>query len=145
MFMVYLSFNGRGYFRNGFMGTLPNAILGASQVNNWVHDSVDATKLLEIDYSLSTSNRLQCIIWKIDGFDSDLNSRWINSIASVRSTNQECFSVYWNSNLLNDSQIFERAAKFRENYVYVTSSPEIYNGKIPIPANFTSPIYLSAK
>lgn len=108
-------------FHKGFMGTLPNAIRADSQISNWHADSVDAEYLIKVlgDPTLESEN--SCIVFRLPAFDSDLNSRWANAISSKTSTSEECFGMYWNSNLLSDAELLSKLKQGSSHYILVVS------------------------
>jgi len=122
-------------FTTGFMGTLPNAIKADLNVRNWQRNVVDANYLIGMKKEIDSYQHKDCLIFRVDAYDSDLNSRWANAIANSNSTSEACFSVYWNSNQLTDQQLLARMKSSQIDFVLIIGKSQANKFTRKLPAN----------
>jgi hypothetical protein len=125
----------------GFMNTFPNAIANTINANNQESSIVNAKLHLKISDSKYRLNG-KCLIYKLNGFESDLNSRWANALNYPAKMDEECFSGYWNSSSLSNYELLDRLRILDYEYVIIMREIEKDDvNKLEIPKNVTV-IYL---
>jgi len=83
-------------FLGGFMGTPLNAIKHTLQSESWSSEVVDGRSIYERAKLANRTNQ-DCLIMISRGGESDLNSRWLNSLDSDGLVTEACFAMYWNT------------------------------------------------
>ena len=122
-------------FTAGFMGTLPNAIQADFNVGNWRNNIVDANSLIDMKKKIAIYPNQDCLIFRVNSYDSDLNSRWANAIGNSTSTSEECFSAYWNSNRLTDQQLLDRLKSSTIDFALIVGRNQAKNFSMKLPTN----------
>jgi hypothetical protein len=115
-----------------FMGVFWPALQENIDSNKWNENMVDIRiqkeSLGRIPKSLST----ECIVMRILGYESDLNSRWANVFSSKMSTSKDCFSGYWNSHNYSNVELMENLSRIPIKFVVVMREEE---PKLKVPTN----------
>jgi hypothetical protein len=116
--ILILSFSiwGSRVFVQGFMGTLPRSIIALSNTSNWADNPVDAIKLLKVVRSVNAKDTSGCILFRLPGHNSDLNSRWINALGFRQVVSEDCFVAFWNSEKLKNSDLIKKLGSMSGQY-----------------------------
>jgi hypothetical protein len=86
-------------FRSPWMGNLIGVVSATLDKSKW---DTQIVKVANIRSGLKAVNSLEkasaeCLILRTKGLESDLNSRWINSLNINPTITNNCFSAFWNS------------------------------------------------
>ena len=108
-------------FTSGFMGTLPRALSADLQRGSWDQNVVNSNLQIRAISQIPHARRNDCIIFRVAQFDSDLNSRWANSLSSSQSTTNSCFNAYWNSNTISDEKLLAKLANIKLPFTLIVS------------------------
>lgn len=108
-------------FTSGFMGTLPRALNADLQKGAWDQNVVNSNLQIKVVSLIPSARKNDCVIFRVAKFDSDLNSRWANSLSSSQSTSNSCFNAYWNSNAMSDEKLLARLAKIQSSFILAVS------------------------
>jgi len=124
----------------GFMGALTGVASHTMRQGNWNTEVVDANRIFA---ALTAQTRVPlnesaCLIFRVRPFDSDLNSRWLNSLTPKPNISNDCFAGFWNSGALNQDQLIEKLEKLPGTFVIVTDP--IKADQLPniLPPNVTT-------
>jgi hypothetical protein len=124
----------------GFMGALTGVASHTMRQGNWNTEVVDANRIFA---ALTAQTRVPlnesaCLIFRVTPFDSDLNSRWLNSLTPKLNISNDCFAGFWNSGALNQDQLIEKLEKLPGTFVIVTDP--IKADQLPniLPPNVTT-------
>ncbi len=118
-------------YSGGFMGTLPNTIMHSLSTENWKSEVVNANVTLS---AISAEKRSgECLILRYTPYDSDLNSRWLNSLTRQVGITNDCFSGFWNATPLTLSQLQDRLNKLHGPFAVVIDQAQAK--KFPLVAS----------
>ena len=110
-------------YTGGFMGTFPKAVMQLMNQEAWAQNPVNSNLQLSLLSGISKNEYSNCIIFRIKNYDSDLNSRWANSLLRTESLSENCFKGYWNSSQLSDAELLERLSNIDENFLIIGNQP----------------------
>jgi hypothetical protein len=112
-------------FLGGFMGIPLNAIKHTFQSESWSSEVVDGRSIYERAKLANRANQ-DCLIMISRGGESDLNSRWLNSVDSDGLVTEACFAMYWNtSNMTLTDRISLASRSKLRLFIYVPK--EVFN------------------
>lgn len=107
---------------SGFMGAVSGVVTHTLRQGNWNAQVVDANWLFATlnTKSFSAQKNSPCLIFRITPFDSDLNSRWLNSLTQKPNISNDCFAGFWNSGGLNGVQLVDKLGNLPGTFIIVT-------------------------
>jgi hypothetical protein len=106
----------------GFMGALSGVVSHTLRQGNWNAEVVDANRVFAAlaVQTLVPQSETPCLIFRVTPFDSDLNSRWLNSLTSKPNISNDCFAGFWNSGALNEEQLIQKLERLPGRFVIVS-------------------------
>jgi hypothetical protein len=122
-------------YAGGFMGTFPKAIAQLLNQDTWVQSPVDSNLHFKLLSSISDIKVRHCVVFRVENYDSDLNSRWANSLLRTESMSENCFKGYWNSNRLSDTELIEHLSKIDENFIIFGTRLVNFKNAATLPNN----------
>jgi len=125
---------------SGFMGTVSGVVTQTLRQENWNTQVVNANWMLATlnTESLSAQKSTPCLIFRVKPFDSDLNSRWLNSLTQKPNISNNCFAGFWNSGGLNGAQLVEKLGKLPGTFIIVTDSMQDLGLPRYLPSNIST-------
>lgn len=126
-FLLLIPILNPNYFKGGYMGVFPRAIQHVFNSEIWKLEPVNAAQILQIDLLKGLPDNT-CYIWRPEsGFqDSDLSSRWINSLKDNNMITENCFAAYWNNMQLSDQELQDKLHNLKGNYVIFTELDNVH-------------------
>lgn len=112
------------FYTGGFMGVLPNAISHTLDRSHRPYEAVNADLILETHRKIQNPNI--CIIWRVERrfHELDLSSRWMNSLNKTDLVSEDCFSAYWNNQLLTTPELIAKLKEKKGNYLLIVETSE---------------------
>lgn len=95
---------------SAWMGNLVGVVLATLDESKWDSQIVNV-RSIEAGLKATSSLRnvsVECLIIRTKDLESDLNSRWINSLNTSPTITNNCFAAFWNSAPLTDKELEER-------------------------------------
>lgn len=125
---------------SSFMGAVTGVAIHTLRQGNWSTEVVDANRISATLTAKSheARNDSACLIFRIIPFDSDLNSRWLNSLTWRPNISNDCFAGFWNSSALTEDQLVEKLGNLPGTFVIVIDS--LQNIQLPsiLPRNVST-------
>jgi hypothetical protein len=103
---------------SGYMGTPLSAMKQLYSQESWKQSIVNAKNYIPNEFEM-TSFTERCIIFRMNIYESDLNSRWANSLTSPLKMGENCFAGYWKSSDLNYPGLFNHLQGLNEEFLIV--------------------------
>jgi hypothetical protein len=122
-------------YAGGYMGTFPKAVAQLLNQDTWAQSPVNSNLHLKLSSSISDIKVRHCVVLRVEKYDSDLNSRWANSLLRTESMSENCFKGYWNSNQLSDTELIDRLSKIDENFIIISTQPVDFKNAATLPNN----------
>jgi hypothetical protein len=125
---------------SGFMGALAGVASHTLRQGNWNTEVVDANRIFDslVAESQVFRNESPCLIFRVTPFDSDLNSRWLNSLSPKPNISNSCFAGFWNSGALKGDQLIEKLENLPGNFVIVIDPIQAEQFPKILPPNITT-------
>lgn len=124
---------------SGYMGALTGVVSHTLRQGNWNTEVVDASRILASfsEESQEEENGPACLIFRISPFDSDLNSRWLNSLTQKPNISNNCFAGFWNSGALTMDQLLTKLGNLPGSFLVVVNPIQAEQFPNNLPGNVT--------
>jgi len=124
---------------SGYMGALTGVASHTLRQGNWNTEVVDASRIFGSfsEESQEEENGPACLIFRISPFDSDLNSRWLNSLTQKPNITNNCFAGFWNSGALTIDQLITKLGNLPGSFLVVVDPIQAEQFPNNLPGNVT--------
>ena len=82
-----------------------------------------------------TSYKDACRVYRVSGYESDLNSRWQNALSQTGGISDRCFEGFWNSSNLKNEELILKIGKLQGEFQIIVESDKLQGAAIALPGN----------